>query len=272
MPITRDIEFPSLERKLMQADIKNDLDFYLSKYLFFSIFSSILVFIFGFILITLLNKGDLLFTLIILSLVIFFAVIVYAIIKPYLDVGQKVASIKTNLALAILGMSSIAESGAPPEAMFHTSSIQSETPYIKAEFNKITNYMDNLGLSLLESIDHVCEKTPSIELKKFLSELKSNIESGGDLSEFMRKKAEHAQFTYHLMLDNMNKRAELFGDIYSAVIIAGPLFLFSTIMLLGMIGGGGVAGMSMGTILALGIFAVIPVVNIIFIIILQLAS
>jgi hypothetical protein len=74
------------------------------------------------------------------------------------------------------------------------------------------------------------------------------------------------------MLDNMNKRAELFGDIYSAVIIAGPLFLFSTIMLLGMIGGGGVAGMSMGTILALGIFAVIPVVNIIFIIILQLAS
>jgi hypothetical protein len=88
----------------------------------------------------------------------------------------------------------------------------------------------------------------------------------------MKKKAEHAQFTYKLVLDNMNKRAETFGDIYSAIVIAGPLFLFSSIMLLGMIGGGGFGGMSINTLMILGVFGVVPMINIIFIIVLQIIS
>jgi flagellar protein FlaJ len=272
IPITKHLDMKDLEKKLMQSDCVEDVEYYLSKYMFYAFFVSIMFLILGVVILANLGKGELFFNLIMFCFGVAVVVIIYSFVKPYLDVGQKVSSIKNNLALTILSMSSIAESGAPPEAMFLISNNETETPYISKEFKKITNYMDNLGLSLLEAIDHVCEKTPSIELRKFLIELKSNIESGGSISEFMKKKAEHAQFQYHLMLNNMNKKAETFGDIYSAVVIAGPLFLFSTVMLLGMIGGGGFAGVGLQTLLVVGIFLVIPIVNIIFLVILQMVS
>ncbi len=272
MPITKTIKFPDLEKKLQQSDSLDDLDFHLSKYFFFAVFATFLLLFFGSVFLVITNSLENLFTLFIIALIVFFGTIIFAVLKPYIDVTTKSESIKNNLALSILSMSSISESGAPPEAMFLTSEISTETPYVNKEFNKIIHYIDNLGISLLEAIDHVSEKTPSLELKKFLRELKSNIQAGGSISDFMKKKAEHAQFVYHLMLDNMNKKAETFGDIYSAVVIAGPLFLFSTVMLLGMIGGAAIGGMSIQGILLIGIFLVIPVINIIFLILLQIIS
>jgi archaeal flagellar protein FlaJ len=272
LPLTSKIVMPEFEYKLQQADIPDELDYYLSKYLFFAVFATLLLLFFGLFFLVLTNNLESVFTLFFISIIVLFGVILFAILKPYIDVTTKVESIKNNLSLSILSMSSIAESGAPPEAMFHTANISSETPYVNKEFGKIMHYINNLGLSLFEAINHVSEKTPSLELKKFLRELKSNIQAGGSISDFMKKKADHAQFVYHLMLDKMNKKAETFGDIYSAVVIAGPLFLFSTVMLLGMIGGTAIGGMSIKALLLIGIFLAIPVVNIIFLILLQIIS
>ena len=272
IPITKYLQFKELDKKLQQADIPLDSDVYLSKYFFFAVLSFILIVFIGGALLVLTSSLQSLSFLLIIGLLSFFGVVAYAFVNPYIVVSSKVNNIKNNLSLAILGMSSIAESGAPPEAIFTTSSVRQDTPYINKELLKITYYIENLGLSLLEAIDLVAKKTPSFELKKFLFELKSNIESGGALPEFMKKKAEHAQFEYHLMLDKLNKKAETFGDIYSAVVIAGPLFLFSGIMLLGMVGGGGIAGLSISSLLAIGVFGLVPLINILFFIILNIVS
>jgi len=271
LPLTEAIRSQELEEKLLQADNKDELDVYLSKYLFYAIFIPLLFILLGTFVLVFLDQTKYLGTLFIFCFVSMFSIMIYAILNPYLQVSTKVGDIKNNLSLAILSMSSVAESGAPPEAMFQTSAVKSETPYLTKEFEKINSYLE-LGLSLPQAIDQLCAKTPSPELKKFLMELKSSLESGGSLPEFMKKKAEHAQFTYKLMLDNMNKRSETFGDIYSAIVIAGPLFLFSSIMLLGMIGGGGIAGMSIESLLIIGVFGLVPLINIFFIIILQFTS
>ncbi len=272
LPITDSFKSKELEEKLMQADIQEELPNYLSKYLFYALFIPLLFIILGTIVLIALDQVSYLKILFVICFISMFGILIYAIINPYLMVSTKVGNIKNNLSLAILSMSSVAESSAPPEAMFHTTALKTETPHIGKEFEKINRYMD-LGLSLPEAINQLCNKTPSADLKKFLTELNSNIEAGGSLSEFMKKKAEHAQFTYKLMLDNLNKKAETFGDIYSAIVIAGPLFLFSSIMLLGMIGGGtGLAGLSIEALLVIGIFGIVPLINIFFIIILQLAA
>jgi len=271
IPLTSKIEMKELEEKLRQADDPDELEFYLSKYLFFAIFVPLLLMICGSFFFIFLNMSQYLSNFFIFCIFLIFLIIIYALINPYLQVGSKVSNIKNSLPLAILSMSSIAESGAPPETMFHTSALKTETPHLSKEFEKLRGYI-NLGLSLPQAIDELCAKTPSPELKKFLLELKSSLESGGSLPEFMKKKAEHAQFTYKLMLDGMNKRAETFGDIYSAIVIAGPLFLFSSIMLLGMIGGGGFGGMSIETLMIIGVFGLVPLINICFIIILQFVS
>jgi archaeal flagellar protein FlaJ len=272
LPLTKKISMPELELKLQQSDNIEDLDKYLSKYFFYSSFVGFLIIFLGSVILVVTNNLQSIFNLIMGGIIFSIVIIFFSFLKPYIDVLQKKESIKNNLALSVLSMSSIAESGAPPEAMFHTADMSTETPFVNKEFNKITHYIDNLGISLLEAIEIVSEKTPSLELKKFLRELKSNIQAGGSISDFMKKKAEHAQFVYHLMLDNMNKKAETFGDIYSAVVIAGPLFLFSTVMLLGMIGGSAIGGLSLSSVLLIGIFGVIPLINIIFLVLLQIIS
>lgn len=268
MPLTKNIHIKELEEKLRQSDNPDELEYYLSKYLFYAIFIPLVLLILGTVFLIAIDKSQYIQTFFIFCIVSMLAIIIYAIINPYLQVGSKVSSIKSSLSLAILSMSSIAESGAPPETMFHTSALKSDSPELSKEFDKLNGFLE-LGYSLPQAIDQLCLQTPSPDLKKFLLELKSSLESGGSLSEFMKKKAEHAQFTYRLLLDNMNKKAETFGDIYSAIVIAGPLFLFSAIMLLGMIGGGGFAGMSIETLMVLGVFGLVPAINIIFIIILQ---
>lgn len=271
LPITREINFPDLDSKLEQADIGMDVDVYLSRWLFYGVASFILILVCGGILNLFIPNLVSFGTLFILSMISLVVCIGYGVANPYVIVSSKVNSIRTNLPLVVLGMSSVAESGAPPEAIFTLSSIKGRNAYLSKEFSKIIYYIDNLGISLLEAIDLVAQRTPSFELKKFLLDLKSNLESGGSLPEFMKKKADHARFEYKLMLDNQNKKADAFGDIYSTVVIAGPLFIFSGIMLLGMVGGG-VAGLSISVLVILGVFVVVPLINIIFLVILNLVG
>jgi len=272
LPITRNIRYPEFELKLEQADIAEDMDLYLSRWFFYAALAFVLILFCGGILAAMFSASISFGTILILSIVALIGISGFGLFNPYMIVGSKVTSIKINLPLVILGMSSVAESGAPPEAIFSTTIVKGRNEYLSTEFSKIIYYIDNLGISLLEAIDLVAKKTPSYELRKFLLDLKSNIESGGSLPEFMKKKADHARFEYKLMLDNQNKKADAFGDIYSTVVIAGPLFIFSGIMLLGMVGSGGIAGLSISVLVMLGVFLVVPLINIIFIIIINLVG
>ncbi len=272
LPITRNINFPEFDTKLEQADIAEDMDSYFSRWFFYAVMAFILILFFGSLLTFAFPTSVSFGTVLIIAIIALVGFSAYALFNPYMIVGSKITSIKINLPLVILGMSSVAESGAPPEAIFSTTIIRGKNEYLSAEFSKIIYYIDNLGISLLEAIDLVAKKTPSFELKKFLLDLKSNVESGGSLSEFMKKKADHARFEFKLMLDNQNKKADAFGDIYSTVVIAGPLFIFSGIMLLGMVGSGGIGGLSISLLVVLGVFFVVPLINIIFIIIINLVG
>jgi archaeal flagellar protein FlaJ len=271
LPITRKVVSDDFEEALTQADISQDLDIYLSKNLFFATFILISILIFGIVFAFLIPEIITLNLVFILALSVFIVFIGYTMLNPYILIGSKVTNIKNALPLTIIGMSSVAESGAPPIAIFSTRTIKDKNQYIDKEFSKIMYYVNVLGISLLEAIDITARKTPSFELKKFLLDLKSNIEAGGSLPDFMRKKAEHARFQYNLILNNQNQKAETFGDIYSAIVVAGPLFLFSGIMLLGMVGGG-IAGLSIATVVQLGVFLLVPFINIAFLIVLNLVG
>jgi flagellar protein FlaJ len=271
LPLTRNIRSNEFDETLQQADFTEDIDIYLSKNFFFAGFILIMTLLVGFIMSNFVPDLVSLQLVIILALSVFICFIGYTMVNPYLVIGTKNSSIRDALPLAIIGMSSVAESGAPPIAIFSTKTIKDKSQYLDKELSKILYYVNHLGISLLEAIDITARKTPSYELKKFLLDLKSNIEAGGSLPEFMKKKAEHARFQYNLILNNQNQKAETFGDIYSAIVVAGPLFLFSGIMLLGMVGGG-IAGLSIATVLQIGVFLLVPIINIAFIAVLNLVS
>lgn len=271
LPLTKRIRSPDLKKNLLDSDININVPEYLS----ISIFASLIIFIIALVasilVFVFIGVAAPELTIVILCLTSFLASIVGFIAYPYYSVTKKINSIKENLPLAILSMATVGESGAPPQFMFESiAREQKEFPHVSRELSKIPRFTQDLGISFGDAMETLAKTTVSNDLRKFLSELKATLESGGDLTLYMIKRAEQAEFEYGIRIDEANKRAELFGDIYTAVVIAAPLFIFSAVMLIALFGG--TFAVDLKSYLNLGIFALIPGVNLIFLVLMEVLS
>ncbi|MEM4662749.1 MAG: type II secretion system F family protein [Candidatus Diapherotrites archaeon] len=210
--------------------------------------------------------------LLVLPVIFAIAVGVVALIWPDFDLSRKKKSIEASLPLAILTMSTVVQAGAPPQYMFQVIANSDEYPRLKHECRKIERFMNQLGLSFTKAIDKMSEVTCSASFRAFLKELNTTVKSGGDLREFMAKRAEDAYFRYRLMLERASDRAETMGEIYTILMIAAPLFIFFTIMMLNFFSAGKFFGLTVDSILFYGIVVGMPIANMIFIFIMYLMS
>jgi len=192
---------------------------------------------------------------------------------PTWALSKKNKTINTNLPLAILTMSTVSEGGAPPQYMFQSIAGNPDYPRLGKECTKIQRFMEQIGLSFSKAVAKEIELTPSRKFQTFLKELNTTIKSGGDLKVFMAKRADDAYFEYMLQLERAGERAETLGEIYSIIMIAAPLFLFFAVMLLGIFADeSGLFGMSVDELLGYGIWLVIPMANVVFIMVMSALS
>ncbi len=204
--------------------------------------------------------------LLFLPFIIIPLIIVLSFVWPKWELSKKNKQIAANLPLAILTMSTISEGGAPPQYMFKSIANNPDYPRLGKECAKIQRFMEQLGLSFSKAIAKEVEITPSAKFKTFLKELNTTIRSGGDLKEFMAKRADDAYFEYTLQMERAGERAETLGEVYSIIMIAAPLFLFFAVMLLGMFASdSGLFGLSVNELLTYGTWLAIPIANILFI-------
>jgi flagellar protein FlaJ len=267
--LTKNIENPTLKKKLGMIDYPYPEGMYIAA----ALTAIALTFVASFI------ASALIFNLIVRDPVLFFvpfmatAIAAFiAVIWPDFDLGRKKKIIEANLPLAILTMSTITQAGAPPQYMFQTIANNPEYPRLSKECQKIQRFMNRLGLSLTKAIDKMAEITPSPAFRTFLKELNTTVKSGGDLREFMSKRAEDAYFKYMMMLERAAERAETMGEIYTILMIAAPLFIFFTIMMLNMFSAGKLFGLTINDILLYGIFVGMPLANLIFMFVMYLMS
>ncbi|MFA4906925.1 MAG: type II secretion system F family protein [archaeon] len=266
--VTQGMEWERMKKNLSQIDDLTTVPKYFSSI----IFTAILFFVIGMLLSFFLLSSGLVTNpeIAFLPFILPMSGIAVLLVRPLFSLSMKKRSIKALLPLAILTMSAAVESGAPPQYMFRSVAGSKDYPKLGEEFAKLERYMNTLHMSLSEAIIVLMDQTPSVTLRRFLAELNSTVRTGGDLKEFMRKRADKAYFEYSISIEEANKRAETFGDIYTAVLIAAPLFLFSSIMLMGIFGStGGLFGMSIDFLLTMGIFIVIPAVNVMFILMME---
>jgi hypothetical protein len=88
----------------------------------------------------------------------------------------------------------------------------------------------------------------------------------------MAKRAEAAYFEYTQKIEQAGKAAETMGDIYSIIMIAGPIFLFFSIMLLGLFAGDqGFFGFSVDELLTGGVI-LIAAINLGFIVFMHVTN
>ena len=98
--------------------------------------------------------------------------------------------------------------------------------------------IDLFGTDLLTAIRRTGDRTPSDELEDFVENLGSVLRSGNSLPEFLRD-----QYEYFLDEEEAQQRQflELLGTLaeaYVTVFVAGPLFLITILVIIGLLLGG----------------------------------
>ncbi len=184
-------------------------------------------------------------------------------IYPIEKAKSRANSIENNLPFAITHMSATASSGIPPEFMFSLIAGFEEYGEISKEAQMIVKNIRTFGSSSVAAMKNVASQTPSKELKEVLLGITSTIETGGNLSAYLKEMSDKALFDYRIKREKYLKTLSTYADIYTALLVAAPLFLLSTLATMSIIGGD-VMGFSTSEIVTIMTWALLPVMNIAF--------
>ncbi len=172
-------------------------------------------------------------------------------------------SIDDNIPFALIHMSSIVSSGIPPEFMFELLAGFKEYGEISRQSKLIIRNVKTFGMSSVKAINHVASKTPSPMFKEILSGISGTIEKGGNLPSFLKTMSEKALFEYRMKREQYNRTLSMLSDVYTAVLIAAPLMMLTSLVMMNLIGGD-FFGLTVPDVIAMMTWVVIPGLNIAF--------
>lgn len=258
--------FSDLGRDLTFANIRILTETYVALMVSISLLASILSAISVFSLMVALGSGALMIFIntIMSAIVVFFITFFTFYIYPGTLAKQRRRSIESNLPFALTHMASIASSGVPPENIFKLLTKLGEYGAVTEEAKKITRSIEVFGEDLTSALSRAAKETPSRQLKDLLFGMLAIIESGGNLKSYLNETAQVTLFNYKLQRRKYLETLSTFADIYTALLIAAPLFLVSILVVINIIPGSVIAGLTVPTILRIGVYGIIPVLNILF--------
>ncbi|MGC9032429.1 MAG: type II secretion system F family protein [Candidatus Woesearchaeota archaeon] len=185
--------------------------------------------------------------------------------NPNFIISKKRKSIEMNMPFAINHMSAIATAGVPPLTIFKLVVEKKEYGEFSEQLQRIVDYVELFGVNLLLAIKTVSSTSPSPYFKEFLEGLSSSIESGVGVEKYLKQKAKESLTRYNLERKKYNETIATFSDIYTAVLVAAPLLFIATLAMVNLLGGK-IAGLGISTLMMIGVYVIIPLLNIIFII------
>ena len=187
---------------------------------------------------------------------------------PNLAKIEKAKKIKSELVFAIVHMAAVAGSGAHPIKIFELIVDSNEYKNIEGEFQRILNYINLFGYSLSASLKAVAYTTSSDEFKELLHGMSSTIETGGDIKDYLQEKSSDALMQFKFDQKKKLEALSTYSDIYTGILIAGPLLFIVTLAILEKISPE-LGGISIGLIANLSVFLALPLLNIFYILFLQ---
>ena len=174
-------------------------------------------------------------------------------------------SIDANLPFALNHLSAISSSGLPPASLFELLESFDEYGEIQTEAKRITERTNVFGEDITTALDEISKTTPSQRFAGLLRGLKSTIDTGGDLSDFINERAEEELFRYNVRKEKEIERLSTYASFYTALLIAAPVFLVVVLAIINLLQEQ-VAGFKVTNLMFLGIHVLIPFLNLAFII------
>lgn len=182
---------------------------------------------------------------------------------PFHLITSKKNSIDANMPFAVNHMAAIAASGVPPFVTFRLLANIHEYGEVANEAKRVVRNVESFGMDAVSAMKNVADRTPSVEFKQLVYGIVSTIETGGDLKRYLDNAAKEALFNYRLKREKYMQTLSTYADFYTAVLIAAPLFFVSILSVMSLIGGE-IFGLSIPAAMRLGIYVMIPLMNIMF--------
>ncbi len=168
----------------------------------------------------------------ILFLVSFFAVFLVAYIYPYFQANNRQASIDKSMLPAITYMYALTKGGMSIYDVFRSLSRYSYIFGATAEeISYVVRDMDYLGKDFISSLKIAKERTPSEIFKDFVDGL-IIVSSSGTITEYIKNKSEQYQGLAEMANRNLLQRLDVLAEIYVTALVAGPLFIMVTLVVL----------------------------------------
>ncbi|MCL7413196.1 MAG: type II secretion system F family protein [ANME-2 cluster archaeon] len=189
------------------------------------------------------------------------------ILIPTLKSSIRQSSIDQSIPHAIIYLYALSRGGMNMLEIFRSLSTYSHIYGATArEFNYIIRDIEYFGHDLLTAIRNASTRTASEKLRDFFDGLVSVTSSGGNITAYLKSKSEQYHYVavreQKIFLETLGVLAE----IYISIFVAGPLFLITILVILGLIGPAAI------NILIVLIYMVIPVSTVIYLLILSFLS
>jgi len=206
-------------------------------------------------------------SLVVVGVLVFLGMYAY----PASEASAKSRAIDNDLPFATIHMAAVAGSGAQPIAMFRLLLKSGEYKGLESEIKKIVNLVNLFGYDLSTALKNVSLRTPSRRFKELLTGIASTIESGGSLKSYLKGVADESMTTYRLERKKYVESLATYSDIYTGVLIAAPLLFMVALTIINMVGGQ-VGGLEVSTLAWGGTLLVLPIVNILFYLFLNISQ
>ncbi len=263
--------FENLSKAIRSSDIRVLSRTYISMMLFTTVLGFFCFFFLGIIISFLLKLP--IVTSIIISIIVAFLLSLLFIgiffMYPAVVSGSRSRMIKNDLPFVIIHMAAVAGSGAKPLSMFKLIVTSGEYRGLEGEIKKILNYINLFGYNTSTALKTVAATTPSARFRDLLTGMVATIESGGSLKSYLSSMAADAMHTYELERKKYVQVLSTYSDIYTGILIAAPLLFMVTLAIINLLGGD-IGGISIQSIAVIGTYAVIPFLNIAFILFLNI--
>jgi flagellar protein FlaJ len=265
--------FENLYSVLRPANIGTLSNTYVNIIIFLSILATLVsgLFFFFFFLFFTYSFGELIVKSLLMSLLIGIVTMIVVYAYPFMKVGDRRKNINANLPFAVNHMSAIASSGLNPSTMFELIAQSEEYGEITVEVRKVVEYVKLFGHDLITAVDDVAKNTPSDEFKDLLEGMIATLQSGGDLKSYFNSKSKEILNNYQINQEKQIEMIDAYSDVYTGIMIAAPLFFISILSLVSILGGT-IAGFSVQTIISAGTYLLIPLLNIGFLLFLQVSQ
>ncbi|MFB6081486.1 MAG: type II secretion system F family protein [Halanaeroarchaeum sp.] len=120
--------------------------------------------------------------------------------------------------------------------------------------------IDLFGTDVISAIDRLGDRTPSQELEEFAENLSSVLQSGQSLSSYLREEYEYFKNEEAAQQQAFLELLSTLAEAYVTVFVAGPLFLITILVVIGLMLGG-----TLGFLRAM-VYLILPLASIGFII------